>query len=59
MSLEPVFWAHTGPRVPVIRATWYIGDEAHPCEWELAEELERGYQWVPPSSGAAARWPER
>lgn len=46
MSLNPVFWAHTGKRVPVIRATWFINDDTHPCEWELAEELEKGYQYV-------------
>lgn len=46
MSLNPVFWAHTGKRVPVIRATWFINDDSHPCEWELAEELEKGYQYV-------------
>lgn len=46
MSLNPVFWAHTGKRVPVIRATWFINDDSHPCEWELAEELEKGYQCV-------------
>jgi hypothetical protein len=44
MSLNPVFWPHTGKRVPVIRATWFINDDSHPCEWELAEELEKGYQ---------------
>jgi hypothetical protein len=44
MSLYPVFWAHTGARVPVHRATWFIGDETKPCDWALAEELERGYQ---------------
>ncbi|GHJ86213.1 hypothetical protein NliqN6_2615 [Naganishia liquefaciens] len=48
MSLEPVFWAHTGKRVPVIRATWFINDDTHPCEWELAEELEKGYQAIKP-----------
>lgn len=46
MSLFPVFWAHTGSRVPVIRATWFLEDETKPCSWELAEELEKGYQWV-------------
>lgn len=46
MSLNPVFWAHTGKRVPVIRATWFINDDTHPCEWELAEELEKGYQYA-------------
>lgn len=48
MSLSPVFWAHNGPRVPVIRATWFINDEQHPCEWELAQALEQGYQEIKP-----------
>ncbi len=46
MSLNPVFWAHTGARVPVIRATWFVGDVTHPAEWELAEELEKGYRYA-------------
>jgi hypothetical protein len=46
MALFPVFWAHTGPRIPVIRGTWFLGDETKPCSWELAEELEKGYQYV-------------
>ncbi|KAJ9124533.1 hypothetical protein QFC24_003325 [Naganishia onofrii] len=49
MSLNPVFWPHTGKRVPVIRATWFINDDSHPCEWELADELEKGYHLPFPS----------
>ncbi|KAL7421212.1 hypothetical protein Q5752_004097 [Cryptotrichosporon argae] len=43
LSLHPVFWAHTGPRVPVLRGTWFVTDETRPCTWELAMEIERGY----------------
>ena len=43
LSLHPVFWAYTGPRVSVIRGTWFVGDETRPCSWELGDELERAY----------------
>lgn len=46
LSLHPAFWAHSGPRIPVLRGTWFAGDEQHPCDWELADELERAYQYV-------------
>jgi len=48
LSLHPVFWAHSGQRVPVMRGTWFVGDETKPCSWELAEELERAYQEIKP-----------
>lgn len=48
MSLSPVFWAHNGPRVPVIRATWFVNSYQTPCEWELADALEKGYQEIKP-----------
>lgn len=43
LSLHPVFWAHTGSRVAVIKGSWFIGDETRPCAWELAQELEKAY----------------
>lgn len=43
LSLHPVFWAHTGPRVAVLRGTWFVNDESRPCCWELAEELEKAF----------------
>ncbi|ORX38900.1 DDHD domain-domain-containing protein [Kockovaella imperatae] len=48
LSLHPVFWAHSGPRVPVIRGSWFITDETKPCSWELAEEIEKAYQEIQP-----------
>jgi hypothetical protein len=43
LSLHPVFWAHTGARVSVLRGTWFVTDETKPCSWELAEEIEKAY----------------
>lgn len=43
LSLHPVFWPQSGPRVPVMRGTWFMGDEAHPCTWDLALELEKAF----------------
>ncbi|ODO01590.1 hypothetical protein I350_06410 [Cryptococcus amylolentus CBS 6273] len=48
LSLHPVFWAHTGPRVAVLRGTWFLTDETKPCCWELAEELEKAYLEIQP-----------
>ncbi|OXC69532.1 hypothetical protein AYX13_01699 [Cryptococcus neoformans] len=48
LSLHPVFWAHTGPRVAVLRGTWFVNDESRPCCWELAEELEKAYLEIQP-----------
>ena len=46
LSLHPVFWAHTGPRVSVLRGSWFVTDHTRPCSWELAEEIEKGYLCV-------------
>ncbi|GFZ43062.1 hypothetical protein JCM24511_00780 [Saitozyma sp. JCM 24511] len=46
LSLHPVFWAHTGPRIPVLRGTWFVTDESRPCSWDLSGEIERAYQYV-------------
>ncbi|KAK4686894.1 hypothetical protein P7C73_g3228, partial [Tremellales sp. Uapishka_1] len=48
LSLHPVFWAHTGSRVPVLRGMWFVSDETRPCGWELGEEIERGYREIKP-----------
>lgn len=48
LSLHPVFWAHTGPRVAVLRGTWFVNDESRPCCWELAEELEKAFLEIQP-----------
>ncbi|WVW79053.1 hypothetical protein I302_101016 [Kwoniella bestiolae CBS 10118] len=48
LSLHPVFWAHTGSRVPVLRGTWFVENETRPCSWELAEEIERAYLEIQP-----------
>nr|XP_031862276.1 uncharacterized protein CI109_002241 [Kwoniella shandongensis]KAA5529348.1 hypothetical protein CI109_002241 [Kwoniella shandongensis] len=48
LSLHPVFWSHTGPRVSVLRGTWFVSDETRPASWELAEEIERGYLEIKP-----------
>ncbi|WVQ93360.1 hypothetical protein IAU59_000428 [Kwoniella sp. CBS 9459] len=48
LSLHPVFWAHTGPRVPVLRGTWFVETETRPCSWELAEEIEKAYLEIQP-----------
>ncbi|WVQ81546.1 hypothetical protein IAT38_003670 [Cryptococcus sp. DSM 104549] len=48
LSLHPVFWAHTGPRVAVLRGTWFASDDTRPCSWELAEEIEKGYLEIQP-----------
>ncbi|GMK59318.1 hypothetical protein CspeluHIS016_0703330 [Cutaneotrichosporon spelunceum] len=48
LSLHPVFWQQSGPRVPVIRGTWYVENEKRPCSWDLAIELEKAYQQVQP-----------
>ncbi|OCF44923.1 phospholipase [Kwoniella heveanensis CBS 569] len=48
LSLHPVFWAHTGPRVPVLRGTWFVESETRPCSWELAEEIEKAYLEIQP-----------
>ncbi|RXK37136.1 hypothetical protein M231_05587 [Tremella mesenterica] len=48
LSLHPVFWAHTGPRVSVMRGTWFVTDETRPCSWDLGEEIERGYLEIKP-----------
>ena len=48
LSLHPVFWPHRGPRVPVIRGTWFVGDESKPINWEIAEKLEQAYQKIQP-----------
>jgi len=44
LSLHPVFWPQSGPRIPVIRGTWFMSDETKPCTWDLAAEIEKGYQ---------------
>ncbi|WRT68907.1 uncharacterized protein IL334_005889 [Kwoniella shivajii] len=48
LSLHPVFWAHTGSRVPVLRGTWFVESETRPCSWELAEEIEKAYLEIQP-----------
>ncbi|BEI91743.1 uncharacterized protein CcaverHIS019_0405630 [Cutaneotrichosporon cavernicola] len=48
LSLHPVFWPQSGPRVPVLRGTWYVENEKRPCSWDLAIELEKAYQKVKP-----------
>ncbi|WVO15288.1 hypothetical protein L204_102944 [Cryptococcus depauperatus] len=48
LSLRPVFWVHTGPRVAVVRGTWFVQDPTQPCSWQLAEELERAYREIQP-----------
>ncbi|KLT41457.1 hypothetical protein CC85DRAFT_247655 [Cutaneotrichosporon oleaginosum] len=48
LSLHPVFWPQSGPRVPVLRGTWYVENETRPCAWDLAAELEKAYQKVQP-----------
>ncbi|WVF65714.1 hypothetical protein IAT40_000445 [Kwoniella sp. CBS 6097] len=48
LSLHPVFWAHTGPRVSVLRGTWFVEAETRPCSWELAEEIEKAYLEIQP-----------
>lgn len=44
LSLHPVFWAHTGPRISVLRGTWFVTDDTKPCSWDLADEIEKAYQ---------------
>jgi hypothetical protein len=44
LSLHPAFWAHAGPRVSVLRGSWFVTDETKPCSWDFAEELEKGYK---------------
>lgn len=46
LSLHPVFWPQNGDRIPVLRATWFMGDSSKPCNWELARELEKAYRSV-------------
>ncbi|WWC64176.1 uncharacterized protein I303_106784 [Kwoniella dejecticola CBS 10117] len=48
LSLHPVFWAHSGSRVPVLRGTWFVESETRPCSWELAEEIEKAYLEIQP-----------
>ncbi|WOO83447.1 putative phospholipasec [Vanrija pseudolonga] len=48
LSLHPVYWRQYGPRIPVIRGTWFVGDGARPCTWDLAAELEKGFQEIKP-----------
>ncbi|WWC91359.1 uncharacterized protein L201_006302 [Kwoniella dendrophila CBS 6074] len=48
LSLHPVFWAHTGSRVPVLRGTWFVESETRPCSWELAQEIEKAYLEIQP-----------
>ena len=48
LSLHPVFWAHRGPRVSVLRGSWFVTDETRPCSWELGEALERAYLEIKP-----------
>ncbi|WVR09185.1 hypothetical protein IAU60_006247 [Kwoniella sp. DSM 27419] len=48
LSLHPVFWAHTGSRVPVLKGTWFVESETRPCSWELAEEIEKAFLEIQP-----------
>ena len=44
LSVHPVFWPQSGPRLAVLRGTWFMEEETRPCTWDLAQELEKAYQ---------------
>lgn len=31
-----------------MRGTWFMSDETKPCGWDLAAEIEKGYQEIKP-----------
>lgn len=53
MKLQPVYWIHRGPNIPVRRGRWFFAED-RPCAEALSDELEEGYLWV--FRRSASRW---